>query len=184
MNYLNQIVEILDVMESAGKRVGPYRRQFPVWISTVFNYGSNWAAVDSPISEHALDVLDNLIEAMGQFVPALETDRFEELKIYLTTVRDTLNEDSTISRATRKGALVLVENILTLIDSYTVVGDFELERALRSLLGSLLYAAAESSKRDKWNEAVRNFFIPYSVNQAPGLDLPSVQDLAQLMQGG
>lgn len=182
--YLNQIEELLDAMSADGKRVGAYQRQFPEWARHVFRFNGNWSQFDPGTPDHARDVLENLIDALAPYVPALDPERFEELKNYLHKVRETLQDDGSISRATRQGALVLVENLLTLIDSYTVVGDFELERALQSLLGSLAYAASQSSNRAKWAAVITGFFIPYSVNQVPGFELPSVPKLLELVQGG
>lgn len=184
IGYLNQIEELLHAMELAGKRVGPYRRQFPVWVQHTFNYGSVWAHVDPGTPDHAFDVLEGLIDALAPHVHALDPERFEELKKYLHTVREALNEDDSIPRGTQQGALVLVENLLSLIDSYTVVGDFELERALQSLLGSLAWVAAQSSRRQRWQDILTGFFIPYSVNQLPGFEIPTVHQLFELMQGG
>lgn len=184
VGYLNQIEEVLDEMDRAGKRVATYQKQFPVWVKTVFNYGRNWGSSDAPVSEHALDILDNLIEAMEPFVPTLDAERFDELKRYLNTVQDILNEDDSLAPGVRRGAQVLVENILTLVDSYTVVGDFELERALKSLLGSLALVTVQSTKKEKWRDILAGFFIPYAVNQVPGLEAPPIPRLLELMQGG
>lgn len=184
IGYLNQIDELLNKMALDDKRVGPYRRQFPVWVKHTFNYGEVWTHADPGTPAHAFDVLEGLIDALAPYVPALESERFEELKEYLHKVRDTLNEDTSISRGTLQGALALVENVLTLIDSYTVVGDFELERALQSLLGSLAWAAAQSTNRERWRDILTGFFIPYSVNQVPGFEIPSVPRLLELVQGG
>lgn len=183
IGYLNQIDKLLDAMALADKRVGPYRRQFPVWVQHTFNYGNVWTHSDPGTPAHAFDVLEGLIDALAPFVPTLDPERFEELKKYLHTVREALNEDDSISRGTQQGALVLVENLLTLIDSYTVVGDFKLEQALKSLLGSLAWAAAQSSKRERWRDILTGFFIPYATNQVPGFEIPSVPKLLELVQG-
>lgn len=183
VGYLNQIEEVIGEMDRAGKRVRTYRTQFPVWVKTVFNYGRNWLASDTPVSEHALDILENLIEAMEPFVPDLDADRFDELKRYLNMVQDVLNEDDSLAEGVRRGAQALVENILTLVDYYTVVGDFELEQALKSLLGNLALVTVQSTDKEKWRDILTGFFIPYAVNQAPGLEAPPIPRLLELMQG-
>lgn len=181
IGYLNQIDELLNAMDSAGKRVGPYRRQFPVWVQHTFNYGRVWTHKDPGTPKHAFDVLEGLIDALAPFVPVLEPKHFETLKEYLHTVRETLNEDDSIPRGTKQGALVLVENLLTLIDSYNVVGDFEIERTLQSLLGSLAWAATQSSKRERWRDILTGFFIPYATSQVPGFEIPSVPQLLEII---
>lgn len=184
VGYLDQIEDVLEAMGRAGKRVSAYQKQFPVWVKTVFNYGGNWASTESPISDFALDILDNLIEAMEPFVPVLDVDRFEDLKQYLKVVQEELQEDESLASGVKRGAQVLVENILTLVDSYKVVGDLELEQALKSLLGSLALVTVQSSKKQRWRDIISDFFIPYSVNQAPGLEIPPLPKLLELVQGG
>lgn len=182
---LNQIDELFDAMDQANMRTGAYRRQFPEWVKHTFRYSGNWGVKDPGTPQNAKDVLENLVDALAPFVPVLEPERFEDLKTYLHTVREALNaDDDAIPRGTRQGALVLIENILTMIDSYKVIGDFELERSLQSLLGSLAWAAAQSKQPDRWRNILAGFFIPYSVNQAPGLEIPPLPKLLELVQGG
>lgn len=76
---------------------------------------------------------------------------------------------------------MMVENILTLVDSYVVVGDFELDRALKTLLGSLAYVSARSTNRARWKEVLDAFVIPYAVNQVPGLGAAPLSGLVAIM---
>lgn len=184
VKYLDQIEEILASMERSGKRVNTFKRQFPTWVQYTFNYRSNWNAPDPGIDDHPRDILENLIDAANEFVPALEEDKFEELKKYLDTVQETLRKDTSLSQAVKDATGVMIENIRTLIDAYTVVGDFELDRALKTLLGSLAFVSAQSRHRDWWKKVLDDFVFPYTVNQAPGIDSPPLSELASIMSSG
>lgn len=174
VGYLSQIEEILEAMEKAGQRTTIYRKNFTQWSRTVFNFPNDWNKVDPGCPEGAKDVLGLLADAMDSYVPKLDEEKLDELEKYLDTVDQELRNDESLSSPVRDGALAFVENLRTLIDSYTVIGDFELERALQTLLGNLAIITLRSQHKSGWKNLIDNFMIPYATDQLPSLPVGDV----------
>lgn len=180
VQLVDQIDEILGQMERSGKRVEVYRRTLPKWVNYIFCFPSNWNAANQHIDANALDVLDLLRDAMADFVPALDESRFEELKLYLELVDSELREDDSLPLVVRESTKAVIENLRTLIDHYTVAGDYELDVALRTLLGSLALVAMRSQHTNRWQKLINQIVLPYATNQLPALDGSQVSAMLSL----
>ncbi|CAB0542979.1 hypothetical protein ACQX2R_04560 [Corynebacterium diphtheriae] len=174
VKYLGEIDLILTAMENEGKRTNGFRRMYSEWAKTVFVYPNHWRDSDyGGISDHAIDVLDNLVGYADDYVQQLDETKIDDLKTYLDQVEAELRDDDSLDKSVKASAQVLIQNLRTVIDNYTVRGDFEFEQCLNNLLGSLAIITLRSQRKDKWKKILDDFVFPYIVNNLPGAALIS-----------
>lgn len=182
IRYLDEIDELIEVAERDGKRVGPYRRYFPEWVETVFNYAESWRANGSgEITQTQIDTLENLIDLLDGYVVAPDRSKFLDLRNYLNVVGKNLAEDESLSSDVRESAGTVIAHLLGCIDDFTVIGDFEFGKAIERLLGVLATITLRSKQKERWHTVLNDFVYPYVVNNLPGVAAGA--GFAQLMFG-
>lgn len=168
---ITEIEELLDVLDSLGKRTCVYRRQIPAWKKTLFNYPRNWKSSDTGvINQTQLDHLDTLVDKIGEVLPVPEQARIESLKGYLDKVLEELAEDDSLSPAVRDSAIAVTNNVIGCIDDLQVLGTFAFSQAFERLLGCLAIVALRSKKKSTWKRVLDGMIYPYAVNNLPSLE--------------
>lgn len=178
VRYLSEIEELISVAERDGKRVGTYRRNFPVWVKTVFHFPQHWRSSSSGgISQNQIDALENLIDLLDGYVIAPDQSKFLDLREYLDFVGKNLAEDKSLSTDVRESAGTVIAHLLGCMDDLTVTGDFEFGKAIERLLGVLASVAFRSKQKNRWRTVLDMFVYPYAVG-----NLPSIEDGVQFFQ--
>lgn len=170
VKHLEDIDRLLGMLENQGRKVDVYRRQHPEWVKIVFNYPKNWQANNSAkIAQTAIDHLETLINHIDDVVPRSDKRKTQNLKEYLFFVLKTLNEDDSLSMATRLHAQATINHVLGCIDDLAVVGDFQFEQAVERFLAVLFRVMRESQMKDMWKTAADNFVWPFTVSTLSAL---------------
>lgn len=175
VRHLNDVEKLLTVMEKDGKRVQSFRKYFPVWSQFLFAYPDGWGiSSNTLISVTDLDALDMLIDPIDGYCLHADEDKFDDLRAYLDRVKQALDDDETLPSTVKLSTRTLVENLVTIIDSYAIYGDVRLDDALQRLLGNLAMVAMQSKKSDIWRKILDRFVFPWLANQLPGLPMAEV----------
>ncbi|MCT1634999.1 hypothetical protein M3B03_04690 [Corynebacterium pseudodiphtheriticum] len=175
VGHLNDVEKLLTVMEKDGKRVQSFRKYFPVWSQFLFAYPDGWGISSSSlISVTDLDALDMLIDPIDGYCLHADEEKFDDLRAYLDRVKQALDDDETLPSTVKLSTRTLVENLVTVIDSYATYGDVRLDDALQRLLGNLAMVAMQSKKTDVWRKILDRFVFPWLANQLPGLPMAEV----------
>lgn len=175
VGHLNDVEKLLTVMEKDGKRVQSFRKYLPAWSRFLFAYPSGWGANSrSLISVADLDALDMLIDPIDSYCLHADEEKFDDLKAYLDRVKQALDDDETLPSTVKLSTRTLVENLVTVIDSYAIYGDVRLDDALQRLLGNLAMVAMQSKKTDVWRKILDDIVLPWLANQLPGLPIGEV----------
>ncbi|MEY8209106.1 hypothetical protein [Corynebacterium sp. MNWGS58] len=175
VGHLNDVEKLLSVMEKDGKRVQSFRKYFPVWSRFLFAYPDGWSiSSNTLISVTDLDALDMLIDPIDSYCLHADEEKFDDLKAYLDRVKQALDDDETLPSTVKLSTRTLVENLVTIIDSYAIYGDVRLDDALQRLLGNLAMVAMQSKKSDIWRKILDRFVFPWLANQLPGLPMAEV----------
>ncbi|MDK4327895.1 hypothetical protein QPX56_03760 [Corynebacterium pseudodiphtheriticum] len=175
VGHLGDVEKLLTVMEKDGKRVQSFRKYLPAWSRFLFAYPSGWGANSrSLISVADLDALDMLIDPIDSYCLRADEEKFDDLKAYLDRVKQALDDDDTLPSTVKLSTRTLVENLVTIIDSYAIYGDVRLDDALQRLLGNLAMVAMQSKKSDVWRKILDRFVFPWLANQLPGLPMAEV----------
>lgn len=173
VRYLEEINELLDIAERAGKRVATYRKFFPIWLKTVFMYSSSWTGTNSGgIQQSQIDQLDNLINLLDEFVITPEEEATADLQDYLREVLSALDEDTSLSIPVRESARSVTNHMLGCIDDLTVAGEYDFKKSLERLLGALATVVLQTKKKDMWHGLLNKFVYPYAVGNLPQIGNP------------
>ena len=143
VGHLNDVEKLLTVMEKDGKRVQSFRKYLPAWSRFLFAYPSGWGANSrSLISVADLDALDMLIDPIDSYCLHADEEKFDDLKSYLDRVKQALDDDETLPSTVKLSTRTLVENLVTVIDSYAIYGDVRLAQASRQVRFALACKSA------------------------------------------
>ncbi|WP_301120318.1 hypothetical protein [Mycolicibacterium fortuitum] len=183
VRHLDAIDELLNQMTTAGRNVRVYRGQFPNWCAAVFAYPSGWQGQGSAqMNSTALDHLESLADRLIDFVPTVKPGGLEEVREYVESIRQLLDEDQTI---TDPNLIMHVKRVIAhlmwCVDNYDAVGDFDLQEALERLAAAVVRAGAASGDKERWRGHMDRWVWPFGVN-AQGV-IPATA-LGQLALGG
>lgn len=154
VKYLEEIQLILKAMSSAGKRTAVFQRKIPEWAQTIFNYPNDWTSPNAGgINQADLDVLESLIDLVGEYVQPMDTGQFDSVKQYLEHVEKTLIEDESLDSVSVASCRAMIQNLRTVLDQYAVRGDFELNQCLQNLLGNLALITLKSNQKKQMVKA-------------------------------
>lgn len=168
--HLDDLEKLIAMMASDGKRVSVYQRHFPAWARFLFAYSGGWeTGSKNLLSYSSLEHLETLIEYCDGYCLRADEEKFDDLKAYLDRVKQALDDDETLPSTVKLSTRTLVENLVTIIDSYAIYGDVRLDDALQRLLGNLAMVAMQSKKSDIWRKILDRFVFPWLANQLPGL---------------
>lgn len=171
VRYLDEIDELLSIAEARKKRVGTYRRYFPLWVRTVFNYPEAWKGQNTAkIGQTQIDQLDNLIDMIDEFTVSPDKPSLSQFREYVRLIEWNLGQDESLSPAVRESARAVCVHMLSCVDNLAVTGSFEFGKAFERLLGVLATVTLRSSQRSRWR-AVINFLVwPYAVANLPQIE--------------
>lgn len=170
VGHLDDLEKLIAMMAADGKRVSVYQRHFPSWSKFLFAYPRAWDTKSTDLlSYDSLEHLETLIEYCDSYCLHADEEKFDDLKAYLNRVKQALDEDETLPSTVTLSTRTLVENLVTIIDSYAIYGDVRLDDALQRLLGNLAMVAMQSKKTDVWRKILDDIVFPWLANQLPGL---------------
>lgn len=173
--HLDDLEKLIAMMAADGKRVSVYQRHFPAWSRFLFAYPRAWDTRSTDLlSYDSLEHLETLIEYCDGYCLHADEEKFDDLKAYLDRVKQALDDDETLPSTVKLSTRTLVENLVTIIDSYAIYGDVRLDDALQRLLGNLAMVAMQSKKSDIWRKILDDIVLPWLANQLPGLPIGEV----------
>ena len=115
--------DLIAMMASDGKRVSVYQRHFPAWARFLFAYSGGWeTGSKNLLSYSSLEHLETLIEYCDGYCLRADEEKFDDLKAYLDRVKQALDDDETLPSTVKLSTRTLVENLVTIIDSYAIYG--------------------------------------------------------------
>ena len=181
IKHLSAIGELLSVMESAGRRTRSFRNALPGWCAWILAYPHSW---DAPVStnafnsDHLLDVLENLADALDQILPATTQDQRAGMEKALDEVRDALAGDPSLPEPLRRHLYGVLSHASTCLEEYETFGDFELQQAMDRLLVSVNMAGRVSTEPTRWEKIKEHFVFPMAV----GMMLQAPENVARIAE--
>lgn len=183
MGYLRDIEEILTGMEASGRRTRSFRQALPRWQAWVLAYPHSWThLVSSDIfnSEHDLDVLENLADALDLTIPVFTEQDRSDIAATLEETRKALADDESLPLPLRRHLHGVLKHVSSCLEEYETFGDFDLQKAIDRLLVSVNAAGQVSKDPSKWQTIKEKLAYPIMVGlavQIPG----SVSQMAQIL---
>lgn len=161
--HLANIDEILVGMESQGRRTRSFRNALPRWQSWILAYPHSWVhavgTVDTFDSDHDLDVLENLADALDQIVPTYTEQGLTRVSKVLEGASAALDADGSLPTNLRRHITSLLKHAQQCMDEYDLVGDFELQKAVDRLIVAINAAASASSSMSSAWETLREDMV-------------------------
>ena len=98
--WLTEIKEIIETLEQMGRKVGPFRRNYYIWVDSTLNIGKSWNSPYTPeeiCPQAALDSLETLADMVDVLTPSLPTPLRDQLISLVDELADGLEADLTLS---------------------------------------------------------------------------------------
>lgn len=182
VRHIDAIDQLLGEMAAAGRNVGVYRRYLPQWTSMVFSFPRGWQAARSgDLDRGQLEHLENLADALRDFVPTLEEGGLDRIRDYADEVSATLIADNSLPQELRLHSLEVVEHLKWCANQYDVVGDFDLQEALERLAATVVRVAANSDEENRnkvWGPVMSNWVWPFVTNMVAAIPSQALTMLA------
>ncbi len=165
VKHIDAIEQLLREMEQAGKSVAVYRNRLPQWQQAVFVHPGGWVGNGTAkIDSTAIDFLEALAGVLDDYVPKVVTGGIEQLRSYVSTVREALDSDESIPATMKLHIRQVISHLEWCIDHYEVAGDFELQIATERLAAVVVRATGASNNRDRWRKVYDVWVWPFAVN--------------------
>lgn len=168
---LGEIDGHIDLWESQGSNVVPFRKAVAVWRTEVFHLMDrdtgvfrNNLAPSGNLREGDLGVLSWAAERIASTVPETNEESREGIRQMVQGVRNLLVEDRTIPDRLRVHVARLLHHVEEALETYDITGEFLLEDAVERLLGALNLVENASEDPTKWQK-FRADFLPGFASQ-------------------
>lgn len=188
VHHMEQLGELLNQLEAAGRDVGIYRRYYVQWWDVVFAWeSSGWKATGSGrIDDTLLEPLQLLADMLRVYKPGIKPGGLEALRKYAGKVQEIVNEDDSVPPDMRIHVREVVSHVLRCIDEYEKEGDFSLQDAVERLVATVVRAAANSSEENRrmWGPAMSNIVWPWIVGFTASLPSSALSAVLALTAGG
>lgn len=163
VGYLDSVDKLLDRMDADGKRTTIYRKHFPTWVKTVFNYPHQWSqGSKATINQTAIDHLETLIDYADGYSPKIDVNKLPIFDLYLEAVSCAINDDDSLPDDVKHVALRVVQNVQSMLDEIDSVDSVDFERAILELLSALVLTVMRSRKQGRWEGWTAGFVWPFA----------------------
>lgn len=162
ITYLDSIERLLDRMDDDGKRTTIWRKHFPTWVNTVFNYPNQWSQANKgTMSGVSIDHLETLIDYANDYSPKIEVEKLPLLGLYIEAVKVALADDDSLPKDVKHVALRVLNNVESMMDEITQIDSVDFEKAILELLSVLAVTVIRSKNQGRWEGWTSAFVWPF-----------------------
>ena len=181
--HLLAIRDFLDRYEETGRDATMWRKALDRWTLGLFLFPHGWSHTQATSFDNSdLHLLQSLGDLMQMTVPELDKKAVDEIPEFLKQIRDTATEGN-LDLNLKRHLFNVLSHIEWCLENYTLVGDFELEKAWMQLAATVNLAEtnAPEEQKSRWASIKENWLNPFVVGSLSGLGGNLLTQSAALM---
>ncbi|QKD79843.1 MULTISPECIES: hypothetical protein [Actinomyces] len=152
--WLIDINRLIDTLERVGRRVRPFRRNYPIWVNSTLAIGKAWSNFYSPeevCPQSAMDSLDSLAEVLDMLTPAPGNQTHEQLMDLANQISEGIENDPTLTDQLRIHLQRVVNHLRNCLANPGAYNLADFAEAADDAVTAVKAAAGESTDKT-WKE--------------------------------
>lgn len=154
--WLIDLNKLIDSLERVGRRVGPFRRNYPIWVNSTLAIGKTWSDTVSYYPEEvcpqsAMDSLDSLAEVLDMLTPAPGNQIHEQLMDLVNEIAEGIENDPTLTEQLRIHLQRVVDHLRSCLTNPGAYDLADFAEAADDAVTAVKAAAGESTDKT-WKE--------------------------------
>lgn len=157
--WLRDIDRHIDSLERIGRRVGPFRRNYPIWVNSTLAIGKSWSGTfytpEDVCPQSAMDSLDSLAEVLDMLTPSPGNQIHEQLTNLADRIAEGIESDPTLSDQLRVHLRRVVDHLRHCLANPGAYDLADFAEAADDALTAVKAAAGESTDKtwkERWSD--------------------------------
>lgn len=166
--WLIGINRLIDSLERAGRRVGPFRRNYPIWVNSTLAIGKTWSNTvfytpEDVCPQSAMDSLDSLAEVLNMLTPAPGNQIHEQLMDLANQIAEGIENDPTLTDQLRIHLQRVVDHLRSCLANPGAYDLVDFAEVADDALTAVKAAAGESTDKtwkERWSKISKLVVYP------------------------